>query len=113
MSTGLRILIASPLGRIVAAPLEASFPEVTVTVATTESEFDRAITGRVRYDVVVADPRDTPWGSRDVEVITPEKVRIIFTAAKPFDPNSQVAKNLEAIGISASDAEDERDGERA
>ncbi|ALG86409.1 response regulator [Gordonia phthalatica] len=55
MSTGLRILIASPLGRIVAAPLEAGFPEVTVTVATTESEFDRAVTGRVRYDVVVAD----------------------------------------------------------
>lgn len=55
VSTGLRILIASPLGRVVAAPLEASFPDVTVAVATTESEFDRAITGRVRYDVVVAD----------------------------------------------------------
>ncbi|MBM7368796.1 hypothetical protein [Gordonia hydrophobica] len=55
MSTGLRILIASPLGRIVAAPLEANFPDVTVTVAATESEFDRAITGRVRYDVVCAD----------------------------------------------------------
>lgn len=55
MSTGLRILIASPLGRIVAAPLETNFSEVTVTVAATESEFDRAITGRVRYDVVVAD----------------------------------------------------------
>ena len=61
----------------------------------------------------VGDARDTPWGSRDVEVITPEKVRIIFTAAKPFDPTSKVAKNLEAIGITASDAEDERDGERA
>ena len=55
MSTGLRILIASPLGRIIAAPLEANFPDVTVTVAATEAEFDRAITGRVRYDVVSAD----------------------------------------------------------
>jgi CheY-like chemotaxis protein len=55
VSTGLRILIASPLGRVVAAPLEANFPEVTVSVAATEAEFNRAITGQVRYDVVAAD----------------------------------------------------------
>jgi hypothetical protein len=34
-----------------------------------------------------------------VEVITPENARIVFTAAKPFDPASQEARNLEAIGI--------------
>lgn len=55
MSTGLRILLATPLGHIVAAPLESGFPDVTVNVATTEPEFMSAITGRVRYDVVVAD----------------------------------------------------------
>lgn len=44
-------------------------------------------------------PRDTPWNTRDVEVITPENARIVFTAAKPFDPDSQEARNLEAIGI--------------
>ncbi|MGN9766716.1 hypothetical protein ACTMS2_16350 [Micromonospora sp. SD12] len=44
-------------------------------------------------------PRDTPWNTRDVEVITPENARIVFTAAKPFDPASQEARNLEAIGI--------------
>lgn len=64
MSTGLRILIASPLGRIVAAPLEANFPDVTVTVAATESEFDRAITGHVRYDVVAA---DLVWNQPETE----------------------------------------------
>lgn len=58
-------------------------------------------------------PRDTPWGTRDVEVITPERVRIIFTAAKPLDPASQVARNLAAIGITAPDSGVEKNGERA
>ncbi|MEV7197862.1 VOC family protein [Streptomyces sp. NPDC093510] len=44
-------------------------------------------------------PRDTPWNTRDVEVITPENARIVFTAAKPFDPAGQEARNLEAMGI--------------
>ncbi|MEU5402330.1 VOC family protein [Streptomyces sp. NPDC005963] len=47
--------------------------------------------------------RDTPWNTRDVSVITPENVRIVFTAAKPFDPASQEARNLEAIGITPPD----------
>jgi hypothetical protein len=44
-------------------------------------------------------PQDTPWNTRDVAVITPENARIVFTAAKPFDPASQEARNLAAIGI--------------
>jgi len=44
-------------------------------------------------------PQDTPWNTRDVEVITPENARIIYTAAKPFDPASQEAQNLAAVGI--------------
>jgi hypothetical protein len=51
----------------------------------------------------VVGPRDTPWNTRDVAVITPENARIVFTAAKPFDPASQEARNLEAIGITAPD----------
>ncbi len=34
-----------------------------------------------------------------MEVITPENARIVFTAAKPFDPASQEARNLADIGI--------------
>ncbi|MEU2239571.1 VOC family protein [Streptomyces sp. NPDC033754] len=49
----------------------------------------------------VEGPRDTPWNTRDVEVITPENARVVFTAAKPFDPESQEARNLAAIGITA------------
>jgi catechol 2,3-dioxygenase-like lactoylglutathione lyase family enzyme len=48
-------------------------------------------------------PRDTPWNTRDVEVITPENARIVLTAAKPFDPAGQEARNLAAIGITPPD----------
>lgn len=44
-------------------------------------------------------PRDTPWNTRDVTVTTPENARIVFTAAKPFDPSSQEARDLAAVGI--------------
>lgn len=47
----------------------------------------------------VTGPRDTPWRTRDVEVITPERARVIFTAAREFDPDSQEAKYLAAVGI--------------
>ncbi|MFE9454771.1 VOC family protein [Streptomyces sp. NPDC006739] len=46
-------------------------------------------------------PRDTAWNTRDVTVTTPENARIVFTAAKPFDPASQEARNLAAVGITA------------
>ncbi|MFF0481285.1 VOC family protein [Streptomyces sp. NPDC004435] len=51
----------------------------------------------------VSGPRDTAWNTRDVEVITPENARIVFTAAKPFDPASQEARNLADIGITPPD----------
>ncbi|MGW4498505.1 VOC family protein [Micromonospora sp. NPDC004336] len=44
-------------------------------------------------------PRDTPWNTRDVEVITPENARVVLTAAKPWDPASQEARDLAAVGI--------------
>ncbi|MGW1145719.1 VOC family protein [Streptomyces sp. NPDC002454] len=46
-------------------------------------------------------PRDTPWNTRDVTVTTPENATVVLTAAKPFDPTSQEARNLAAIGITA------------
>jgi hypothetical protein len=51
----------------------------------------------------VTGPTDTSWNSVDVEVITPENVRVIFTAAKPLDPHSEQAKNLAAVGIEVPD----------
>jgi hypothetical protein len=58
-------------------------------------------------------PRDTPWNTRDVEVITPENARIVFTAAKPFDPTSQEAKDLAAVGITPPGVGDGDNGEHA
>jgi hypothetical protein len=44
-------------------------------------------------------PRDTPWTTRDITVVTPEDTRVVLTAARPFDPASQEARNLAAVGI--------------
>ncbi len=66
----------------------------------------------IRPDSVTG-PRDTPWNTRDVEVITPEQARIVLTAAKPFDPDSQEARNLEAIGITAPRPGEGDNGDRA
>ncbi|MDU0345752.1 VOC family protein [Microbacterium sp. KSW2-29] len=42
---------------------------------------------------------DTPWNTRDVEVVTPENARVLFTAAKVFDPASAEGRNLRSVGI--------------
>ncbi|WP_329096534.1 VOC family protein [Actinomadura citrea] len=51
----------------------------------------------------VTGPRDTPWNTRDVEVITPEGVRVVLTAARPFDPESAEGRYLASVGIVAPD----------
>lgn len=55
----------------------------------------------------VVGPRDTPWRTRDVEVTTPEGVRVVFTAAQEFDSDSQEARDLAAVGIVAPEPEEE------
>lgn len=49
----------------------------------------------------VTEPRDTPWNTRDLEVITPERARVVFTAPKAIDPESQEVRDLAAVGIVA------------
>lgn len=55
MVAGIRILIASPLGEVVAEPLKGAFDGSTVVVAHDRDEFVRAVTAQVRFDVVSAD----------------------------------------------------------
>ncbi|AVT28934.1 glycosyltransferase [Plantactinospora sp. BC1] len=55
----------------------------------------------------VTGPRDTPWTTRDVEVVTPERARVVFTAPKEFDPDSQEARDLASVGIVAPGSADE------
>lgn len=55
MSDAMRILVASPLGHVVAAPLQAAINGSTIVVATNEAEVISNVSGRVRFDVVSAD----------------------------------------------------------
>lgn len=79
-------------------------PTVSFSFACVLNQIDALVAAcRAHGAGAVSEPRDTPWGTRDVEVITPENVRVVFTAAKPFERASQAAKNLEVIGITAPD----------
>ncbi|WP_327114370.1 VOC family protein [Nocardia sp. NBC_01730] len=46
-------------------------------------------------------PRQMPWNSVELEIVTPENTRVIMTAARPYDPNSAEAEHLRAMGIRA------------
>jgi hypothetical protein len=50
-------------------------------------------------------PRQTPWNTIDLEVVTPENVRVIMTAARPYDPSSAEAQSLrDELGIEGPSA---------
>ncbi|MGW6422061.1 VOC family protein [Nocardia sp. NPDC055053] len=46
-------------------------------------------------------PRLMPWNSVELEVRTPENIRVVMTAARPWDPDSPEAAHLRSIGIDA------------
>ena len=73
VTAGLRILIASPLGHVVAAPLQSAFDDVTVVVARDRNEFLSSVAARVRFDVVSADlvfnRADLEWTFDGLDVI--------------------------------------------
>ena len=50
-------------------------------------------------------PRPTPWNTMDVDVVTPENMRVTMTAARPYDPTSAEAQNLrDDLGIEGPSA---------
>lgn len=49
-------------------------------------------------------PREMPWNTVDLTVVTPENTRVVLTAARPLDPHSEQADYLRAIGIDVPDA---------
>ncbi|ANW22540.1 VOC family protein [Streptomyces clavuligerus] len=75
-------------------------PALSLNFACVLSQVDSLVDAcrAVRPDSVDG-PSDTPWNTRDITVTTPENTRVVLTAAKPFDPASQEARNLAAIGI--------------
>lgn len=46
-------------------------------------------------------PRQMPWNSVELEIVTPEHTRVIMTAARPYNPDSPAAEQLRAMGIGA------------
>ena len=73
---------------------------MSVSFACVLSEVDRLVEAcRAAGANSVDGPRDTPWNTRDVTVITPENARVVLTAGKPFDPASREAQDLAAVGI--------------
>jgi hypothetical protein len=44
-------------------------------------------------------PREMPWNSRELTVVTPENTRVVMTAALPMDPNGERAAWLREAGI--------------
>lgn len=89
---------------VAAASVPEQTPTVSFSFAGVLSQVDSLVEAcRTLRPDSVDGPRDTPWNTRDVAVITPENARIVFTAAKPFDPASQEARDLAAVGITPPD----------
>ncbi|MGK5741292.1 VOC family protein [Micromonospora sp. URMC 103] len=92
------LLVAAP-----SVPEEA--PAISISFSCVLNQIDSLVEAcRALRPHSVDGPRDTPWNTRDVEVITPENARIILTAGKPFDPASPEARNLAAVGITPAGA---------
>ena len=93
---------------LVPAPQEPSpvpGPAMSVSFACVLSQIDEIAKAceRLRPGSVTG-PRITPWNSREVEVATPEGVRVVLTAARPLDPGSEQAEGLRRVGIEVPEA---------
>ncbi|KAA9151198.1 VOC family protein [Amycolatopsis acidicola] len=44
-------------------------------------------------------PVDQPWNTRDLTVVTPERARVVLTAALPMDPDGARAESLRELGF--------------
>ncbi|MFD6140309.1 VOC family protein [Promicromonospora sp. NPDC060271] len=81
-------------------------PAMTVTFSCVLSQVDQiaaACEGLVPGSTT--GPRQTPWNTVDLEVVTPENVRVIMTAARPYDPAGAAAQSLrDELGIEGPSA---------
>lgn len=90
---------------LVAGPSAEQVPATTVSFACVIGQVDDIAQACRALDPDCATgPQDTPWNTRDVEVTTPERARVVFTAGRPYDPASEEARALADIGIGRSDA---------
>ena len=86
-------------------PSSAPGPAMSVSFACVLPQIDEiAAACEQRRPGSVTGPRITPWNSSEVEVTTPEGVRVVLTAARPLDPDSEQADNLRRVGIEVPEA---------
>ena len=86
-------------------PSPAPGPAMSVSFACVLSQIDEiAAVCEQRRPGSVTGPRITPWNSSEVEVTTPEGMRVVLTAARPLDPDSEQADNLRRVGIEVPEA---------
>lgn len=80
--------------------VSAAEPSVSVSVSSVPGQLDEIV---ARCEELLpgctSGPVGMPWNSLDLTVITPENTRVVMTAARPIDPDSEVAANLRAVGI--------------
>ena len=75
-------------------------PAVTVSFSCVLSQVDEiAAVCEELLPGSITGPRTMPWGSVELEVITPENARVIMTAAQVYDPESASAQHLRDMGI--------------
>lgn len=86
-------------------PYPAPGSAMSVSFACVLSQIDEIATAcEQRRPGSVTGPRITPWNSSEVEVTTPEGVRVVLTAARPLDPGSEQADNFRRVGIEVPEA---------
>lgn len=44
-------------------------------------------------------PREMPWNSVELTIMTPEQTRVVMTAARPIDPDGALAEELRDVGF--------------
>ncbi|MFJ2836400.1 VOC family protein [Nocardia sp. NPDC087230] len=78
----------------------ADAPTTTVSFSCVLAEIDGIVAAcEAVTPGCTAGPRVMPWNSVEVEVRTPENLRVIMTAAQQWDPDSPAAAHLRSIGI--------------
>ncbi|WP_328990791.1 VOC family protein [Kribbella sp. NBC_01245] len=81
----------------------AEVPAMTVSFACVLSQVDEIAAACTELlPGCTTGPRQTPWNTMDLEIVTPENARVILTAARPQDAES--ARYLESVGIKAPEA---------
>jgi hypothetical protein len=90
---------------LVPANVPPTPPTVSVSFACVRNQIDEITRAcQALRPECTTGPRQTPWNTVDLEVITPENTRVVMTAARSLDPESAEAQTLKAAGFTIPEA---------